>query len=266
MKTTNFRLLTSWLIGLVFATPQVSCSQDLCSVCCYVTGSSVDASPFVEVTIGGKRMETLGPQEYQCMLVSRTSARLIARRDGLDSKSLMLGQEEVQVYKIAMAQTRWSVQQDPNPPARLLQQGMLLLANSYEVESGSQKTGKVPLGMPIRVEWVAAVGCPDQRLERVQIELQKVLEENFMVVNRDVTNLLLEEQRLSLSGLGSDTSHVAAGELVPARFAAVVNLECTGRVAIQFVNSSTSIVECSVTLEESEKSIKAKLEELLHSP
>ena len=87
-----------------------------------------------------------------------------------------------------------------------------------------------------------------------------------MVVNRDVTDLLLEEQRLSLNGLGSDTSDVAAGELVPARFAVVVNLDCTGRVVIQFVNSTTSIVECSVALEETAKGIKAKLEELLHSP
>lgn len=266
METTDFRLLMSWLVGFAFAMPQVSCAQDLCSVCCYVTGSSVDVSPFIEVTIGGKRMETIGPQEYQCMLVSRTSVRLIAQREGLDSKSLMLGREELQVYKIVLSQARWSVQLDPNPPARLLQQAISLLESSTKVQSGSQIIGQAPLGLPIRVEWVTAVGCPDQSSAQVQMELRKVLEENFLVVNRDLTNLLLEEQRLSLSGLGSDTSNVAAGELVPAQFAAVVNLECTGHVALQFVNSTTSIVECSVLLEERVQGIKAKLEELLHSP
>ena len=90
MGTKDFRLLMTWFVGLAFAAPQVSCAQDLCSVCCYVTGSSVDVSPYVEVTIGDKRMETIGPQEYQCMLVSRASARLFAHRDGLEPKSLML--------------------------------------------------------------------------------------------------------------------------------------------------------------------------------
>lgn len=266
MTTTNAWFLKFFLFGIGFAPVVVIQAQDLYSVCCYVTGTSSAVSPYVEVTIGGKRMETLGPQEYQCMLVSRTSARLIAHRDGLDPKSLMLGEQEVQVYKISMSQARWSLQQDPNPPARLLQQGKSLLVNSSKAESGSQMTGKAPLGMPIRIKWLAATGCPDQRMERIQMELEKVLEENFVVVNRDVTGLLLEEQRLSLNGLGSDTSGVAAGELVPARFAVVVNLDCTGRVVIQFVNSTTSIVECSVVLEESAKGIKAKLEELLHSP
>lgn len=263
---TDFRLLMTWFVGLAFAAPQVSCAQDLCSVCCYVTGSSVDVSPYVEVTIGDKRMETLGPQEYQCMLVSRASARLFAHRDGLEPKSLMLGEEDVQVYQIAIDQSRWSLKHDPNPPVRLLQQGTSLLEKSRRGGAASQKAGRAPLGLPIRIEWMKAVGCPDQRTERFQMELRMVLEENFMVVNRDVTNVLLEEQRLSMSGLGSDTSNVAAGELVPAQFAALVNLECTGRVAIQFVNSTTSIVECSVVLAESTQDIKAKLEELLQSP
>ena len=263
MATTSARVLKLFLFGIAFAPIVASQAQDLCSVCCYVTGYSLDLSPYVEVSVNGQRMETLGPQEYHCMLVSQASGRLTARRDGFSPKILTLGREEVQVYKVVLADARWSMQKDPSPPPRLLQQGKSLLTRSSETASGSQITGVAPLNKPIRVEWMLAEGCPDMRMQRYRMEIRKSLSDHFTIVNRDVMGTLLDEQKLSLSGLATDSSSVSAGELVPALYSVIIDLTCSGRTSIQFVNSSTSIVECSIALEEPINMVNQKLREFL---
>lgn len=263
MTITNAWILKFLLFGIAFAPIVASQAQDLCSVCCYVTGYSLDVSPYVEVSVNGQRMETLGPQEYQCMLVSQASGRLTARRDGFSPKMLTLGRGEVQVYKIVLAHARWSMQKDPSPPTRLLQQGKSILSSSSETISGSQMTGSALLNKPIRIEWILAESCPDKRMERYQMEVWKSLSNHFTIVNRDVMETLLDEQKLFLSGLAADSSSVSAGELVPALYSVIIDLSCSGRTSIQFVNSSTSIVECNIALEEPIDMVSQKIQEFL---
>lgn len=263
MATTNVWFLKFFVFGITFAPIVASQAQDLCSVCCYVTGYSLDTSPYVEVSVNGQRMETLGPLEYHCMLVSHASGRLTARRDGFNPKTLTLERGEVQVFKIVLAHSRWSMQKDPSPPPRLLQQGKSLLTSSFETASGSQVTGDAPLNKPIRIEWMLAEGCPDARMERYRMEIRKSLSNHFTLVNRDVMEALLDEQKLFLSGLAADSSSVSAGELVPALYSVIIDLTCSGRTSIQFVNSSTSIVECSIGLEEPIDRVSQKIQEFL---
>lgn len=242
---------------LVFATTINVIAQQ--SIASYTVGSVFGTTPFVTVSTAGTNPASIGINEYSISHFDELKSRaLIFNRKGIGSITRTASKEKT-VFKVVLKDSRWEVIEVAFESAPEIisaeMTGEFAMRSSSKISSDNGSV-LISTGIPKKQSTVLVLegGDLDISCNAISQVVKGAMVERFELLDRNDLQRLIEEQKLSLSGIVSEEASIEAGRIYGAQYAS--RMSCTGLdgqylVTIEFINCETSAIEGVLTVSSS---------------
>ena len=246
------KFISLLLIG--FAAIQSCAAQQ--SVASYAVGSVYGTTPYVSISIPGANTASIGINEYNVAHFDDQQRRTVTfNRKGMGSITRTASLEK-SVFKVILKDSRWDVVEVTytDAPSAIVSEIEQELAKRTTSKS-SDVNGSVLIstGIPSKESTVLVLENDglDASCSAIAQVVKGALVGRFELLERGELAGLVEEQKLSMSGLVSEEESIEAGRILGAQFAS--RLSCTrldGQylVTLEFINCETSAIEGVLTV------------------
>ena len=243
-----------YFLLLCFATIQSSDAQQ--SIASYAVGSVYGTTPYVSVSTPGANTSSIGINEYSVVHFDDPQRRVVTfNRKGIGSITRTASQEK-SVFKVILRDSRWDVVEvayTDAPSAIVSEIDQELAKRSTSKSSDGNGTVLISTGIPSKESTVLVLENDglDASCSAIAQVVKGALVGRFELLERGELAGLVEEQKLSMSGLVSEEESIEAGRILGAQFAS--RLSCTGLdgqylVTLEFINCETSAIEGVLTV------------------
>ena len=246
------KFISLLLIG--FAAIQNSDAQQ--SIASYAVGSVYGTTPYVSFSILGVNTASIGINEYNVVHFDDQQRRTVTfNRKGLGSITRTASLEK-SVFKVILRDSRWDVVEvaftdAPSAIASEIEQKWAKRSTSNP--SASNGSVLISTGIPSKESTVLVLENDELNASCSAIAqlVKGALVGRFELLERAELAGLVDEQKLSMSGLVSEEESIEAGRILGAQFAS--RLSCTGLdgqylVTLEFINCETSAIEGVLTV------------------
>ena len=261
---------------LMFAAGLFACSIHAQSVLFVHVSGNNNGSAYTRIELNGINLGTLDVNEHLATDLEPGLNKITFNRRGykqLDRQILNEGEDCF--IKINLGGKRWNVNQCaidemPDLTSELVQAHKGKREESKETLKNHYSSGTMPAsGSTILTLINNEPECTTMSPDVISNYINSVFLEEYRIVNRKQLSAILDEQKLSLSGLISIDESIEAGNLIGANYTLVVSYQCINdsdkiRLSLNVINCETSQVEWVGILEEVKPSqILIELNELI---
>jgi hypothetical protein len=241
-------------ILLVVFTPYLILSQALLFV--YAEGN-ISGSTYTRIELNGKYLGTIDIGENViCDLVNSNNNIIFKNRAYDDRKLVVSSNDNHVIVKVDFTRRGMTVRQVQLHEAQSNHRSLIAkyIEEKAEVAVDPKPSSKVFVdgdipeeGNTILISIKPNENCTKVDLDVMADYLNASLMSKYKVVNREDLDLLLEEQKLSLSGLIQEEESVEAGNLIGANYTMLSSYQCVEKaninLTLKLINCETSEIE-----------------------
>jgi hypothetical protein len=239
-KTFAFAL---FCILLFIVSPALTCAQNSLAVF-YITGSSPHLQESIEIKQNNRKLESLMPGEACYSILEDRKNIFHFQRLGFDSKSveLLAQSDSLYFFEIRIKGTRWSIQsKDQSAVSNSLLQYATSIKLENDLMTNTKEDNFIFFGEIPPEESKILVALNDVESIRAEANFLCTLFEstklkNCVLVERDAIDLILEEQKLSLSALFSNEA-IEIGNLHSAEFICLIEVRASTEIGKFFFSA-----------------------------
>ena len=226
------------------------------SIASYAIGSVYGTTPYVSISIPGANTASIGINEYNVAHFDDQQTRIVSfNRKGIGSITKTTSLEK-SVFKVILNDSKWDVVEvafadAPGAIASEINKELARRSTSYS--SNGNGSVLISTGIPARKSTVLILenDSLDASCSAIAQVVKGALVDQFELLERAELEGLIDEQKLSMSGLVSEEESIEAGRILGAQFAS--RLSCTGLdgqylVTLEFINCETSAIEGVLTV------------------
>lgn len=226
------------------------------SIASFAVGSVYGTTPYVSISIPGANTASIGINEYNMAHFDDQQRRVVTfKRKGIGSITRTASHEK-SVFKVILRDLKWDVVEvayadAPSAIASEIDRELAKRSNS----NSSDRNGSVIISSHIPSKKSTVLFLENDGLDASCSAIAQVVKGalvgQFELLERGELAGLIEEQKLSMSGLVPEEESIKAGRILGAQFAS--RLSCTGLdgqylVTLEFINCETSAIEGVLTV------------------
>lgn len=205
----------------------------------YAMGEAGNHTPFCQLSSNGKRFGTVKLGEYVIIEVPSTRPVLLdINRGGIEKETVILELGTLpQFVKVVLSHKGLDAWVDPTPPnaiATLLPiESEASIPDVVASRIHHSRKGWPPFGSNVQLKFE----CPEDHQPSATAEgiIISGLSKTYTVVNRENLVDILNEQRIALSGMASDSASIHAGELLSSAWTIVVKYTLESTISGRFI-------------------------------
>lgn len=250
-------LLTKFSRGIAIALFSLSSESSAQQViACYTVGLATNSTPYVSVQIEGEKSESIEINEYTLAIFDEITSKTVTfNRRGIGSIT-RIATDENSIFKVVIDDFNWEVipilpDEVPHAILEEMNEKRSVMKSSKITDSlGSVLISK---GIPARDCTILVLDVDDLNAPCIAISqvIRGGLFNRFELLERNDLAGLLEEQKLSMTGLVSEEVTLSAGRIVGAQYAS--RISCTGLdgqylITLEFIDCETSSIEGILTV------------------
>lgn len=265
------RLIITFTVGLL------ACSIHAQSVLFVHVSGNNNGSAYTRIELNGINLGTLDVNEHLATDLESGLNKITFHRRGYNQLDRQILNEGKDCFiQINLGGNKWNVKQRdidgmPDFTSEIVQAHKTKREESTETIKNHYSNGTMPeSGSTILTLINHEPECKTMSPDVISTYINSAFIEEYRIVNRKQLSAILEEQKLSLSGLISIDESIEAGNLIGANYTLVVSYQCINdsdkiRLSLNVINCETSQVEWVGILEEVKPSqILIELNELIH--
>ena len=218
------------------------------AVLVYALGEAGNHTPYCDLSWNGVRVGTVKLGEYITLELNTSRSPILEiNRGGVETAQVSLQRDsEPQIVKVTLNRKGVDAIIDPSPPQAIVN----LLSDSNNSESGirddaasrilsSEEAWPAP-GSNIQLKFEPSLDSPPSDIFEGMV--MSTLAKHYAIVNRDNLDDILDEQKMSLSGITSDSGAIQAGALLSSSWTVLVRYSGEALITSRFtaINNETA--------------------------
>ena len=220
----------------------------------YVSGNN-NGSAYTRIELNGVNIGTLGVKEHLVTDFDQGSNKLTFHRRGYNQlEQIIFNENNDHFIQINVAGKKWkvneySLNEMPDFTSSIIQEYKRKNEEKAVTLNSNYSNGVMPeVGSTILTLINDEAECPLINPDVISNYVNAVFLRQYRIVNRNELSAILDEQKLSLSGLISFDESIEAGNLIGAKFSLVVSYQCLPDsekiiLTLNLINCETSQIE-----------------------